>query len=426
MLLIRHMPVQSVQHVFITSVQQVLSQAAACCAPAMRPAAAARPLPWWQLQQLRSSCTAAASGRVVVARLLKNQLSDCLLRQLLLLKLEFERARRERLGCRVVQLRQPRVLQRLNDVAALAWVKLQHLLHQIDCERVCLRELALEVDLLRRRQCADVGARLVAGDECEVVLRRGAERLDDELELVHIVLARQQRAPPEQLRHDAADRPDVDCCRVVFTRQQQLRRAVPPRDNVLSHVACFGACACKPKITDLEVARCIEQQVAWLQIAVQHVGTVHVLQATQHLVDEILVMLVRQWLRGADDLMQIGVHELVDCVDVVVVVAVRRQLNIAYCDNILMMQVTQQLDFAKRAPSVGEVFEGVADFLDGHLLSRHLVLRGTHDAIGPLPDRFDWDVLVVNLEDASPNNVAGLAGHVAFLAHRQVTTARGR
>eukprot|EP00955_Chlamydomonas_euryale_P090844 364577-Chlamydomonas_euryale.AAC.10 len=35
--------------------------------------------------------------------------------------------------------------------------------------------------------------------------------------------------------------PDVDCCRVVFTRQQQLRRAVPPRDNVLSHVACFGA-----------------------------------------------------------------------------------------------------------------------------------------------------------------------------------------
>eukprot|EP00955_Chlamydomonas_euryale_P090846 364577-Chlamydomonas_euryale.AAC.12 len=130
-------------------------------------------------------------------------------------------------------------------------------------------------------------------------------------------------------------------------------------------------------------------------------------------------MLVRQWLRGADDLMQIGVHELVDCVDVVVVVAVRRQLNIAYCDNILMMQVTQQLDFAKRAPSVGEVFEGVADFLDGHLLSRHLVLRGTHDAIGPLPDRFDWDVLVVNLEDASPNNVAGLAGHVAFLAHRQ-------
>eukprot|EP00955_Chlamydomonas_euryale_P090845 364577-Chlamydomonas_euryale.AAC.11 len=47
----------------------------------------------------------------------------------------------------------------------------------------------------------------------------------------------------------------------------------------LSHLPC----ACKPKITDLEVARCIEQQVAWLQIAVQHVGTVHVLQATQHL-----------------------------------------------------------------------------------------------------------------------------------------------
>ena len=39
----------------------------------------------------------------------------------------------------------------------------------------------------------------------------------------------------------------------------------------------------QPKVADLEVAGRVEQQVAGLQVAVQHVGCVHVLQPPQYL-----------------------------------------------------------------------------------------------------------------------------------------------
>jgi hypothetical protein len=40
-----------------------------------------------------------------------------------------------------MQLRQPGVLERSLHVDALAWVKLQHLIQQVQGQRVCLREL---------------------------------------------------------------------------------------------------------------------------------------------------------------------------------------------------------------------------------------------------------------------------------------------
>jgi hypothetical protein len=90
-------------------------------------------------------------------------------------------------------------------------------------------------------QRADVCARLAAVDEGEVVLTGWAQRLDDQLQLVHVVLAREQRPPTQQLSQDAAHAPHVDCSRVVVAGQQQLGRTVPARDHVLSHEVALGA-----------------------------------------------------------------------------------------------------------------------------------------------------------------------------------------
>lgn len=53
----------------------------------------------------------------------------------------------------------------------------------------------------------DVGARLAAADELEVVIAGGAQHLNDELELVDVVFAWEQRLPVQQLRQNAPHRP---------------------------------------------------------------------------------------------------------------------------------------------------------------------------------------------------------------------------
>lgn len=60
------------------------------------------------------------ASRVVVARLFEHQLPDCCLGQLLLLELKLERPRRKWFCRRIMQLRQPWVLQSLHHVAAFA------------------------------------------------------------------------------------------------------------------------------------------------------------------------------------------------------------------------------------------------------------------------------------------------------------------
>ena len=49
----------------------------------------------------------------------------------------------------------------------------------------------------------------------------------------------------------------------------------------------------------------------------QHFGAVDVLEPPENLVDEVLHVLIRQRLWALDDLVEVGVHQLVDEVDVI-------------------------------------------------------------------------------------------------------------
>ena len=175
------------------------------------------------------------------------------------------------------------MLQRLLHRDALARVEHQHALNQVDGQRVRLGVEAREGHAGGVGQGADVAARLLAGDEVQVVLVGRADEVDDELELVDVVLAGEQRLAAQQLREDAAHGPHVDGEGVLVAGEQQLGRAVPPRDDVLGHEALLGAGAREAKVADLEVAARVEQQVGRLEVAVQHVGRVDVLEAAQEL-----------------------------------------------------------------------------------------------------------------------------------------------
>lgn len=112
--------------------------------------------------------------------------------------------------------------------------------------------------------------------------------LGDEAHLVHVVASGEERLAVDELHEDAANGPDVDGGGVVGGVEQQLGRAVPPGHHVLRHHVALGGGARQPEVADLEVAVGVQQQVAGLEVAVDHVGGVDVLEPAKDLVQEVL------------------------------------------------------------------------------------------------------------------------------------------
>ena len=128
-------------------------------------------------------------------------------------------------------------------------------------------------------KAAHVALCLLAVDELEVALAWRAENPRDQVELMHVVLSGKEGLPSEKLGKDAADRPDVNGGGVLRARQQELRRPVPPRDDVLGHVLLLGVGPREPKVADLQVAVRVQEQVAWLEVSVKDVRAVNVLES---------------------------------------------------------------------------------------------------------------------------------------------------
>ena len=90
---------------------------------------------------------------------------------------------------------------------------------------------------------------------------------------------------------------------VVCKAEHNLRCAIPPRRDIFGHEPLLLRLiepAGEPKIANLELAVRVDEQVARLEIAVQHVGRVDVFQTAERLVDEGLEVRVRERLAGAD------------------------------------------------------------------------------------------------------------------------------
>jgi hypothetical protein len=70
----------------------------------------------------------------------------------------------------------------------------------------CRTEKGTEADL-HTGKGFDEGTPLGDADELQVFIRGRAQGLDDELQLMDVVFAREERLPVQQLRQDAAHRP---------------------------------------------------------------------------------------------------------------------------------------------------------------------------------------------------------------------------
>ena len=99
----------------------------------------------------------------------------------------------------------------------------------------------------------------------------GAERAEDLVELVDLAVSRPEGPAVDHLGEDDADRPHVDGARVLLGAEEDLRRAVPQRDDLVCvRAQRHGEGAREAKVGEFESA-CIrvDEHVLRLEFAVQ-------------------------------------------------------------------------------------------------------------------------------------------------------------
>lgn len=210
-------------------------------------------------------------------------------------------------------------------------------------------------------------------DGLDHVGRRRAQELCDDGELVDVVTAGEKRLALDHLGQNAPDGPEVHLGVVLLPRQHDLRRSVVPRGHVAGHLGVLDSG--QAEVADLEVTVLVDQDVQRLQVTVDHARRVHVLEASQDLVREVLDELFLQG-AGRQQAVEVCALQLGNKVDVLQ----RRQKDIVERDQVLMAQVLQQLEFS--VGSLGQHRRGKRfhDLLHRHVLSSELIDRQAHEA----------------------------------------------
>mmetsp|Transcript_31866 Transcript_31866/g.98600 ORF Transcript_31866/g.98600 Transcript_31866/m.98600 type:complete len:389 (+) Transcript_31866:276-1442(+) len=329
----------------------------------------------------------------VAQRLCPEKVAELLLREVRFLVFPVERGGGAGLVGRIVQRGHVWVRHELRGARALLRVELEHAREEVDRLGAETRQQLGEVLARHLGQLAHVAHRVLVLQVRELLLRRLAEQVADELQLGEVVLALEERAPQHHLGEDAADGPDVDGGRVALVHEQQLRRTVPARDDVVGEDGVLVGVVegpGQPIVAHLEVAVDVDEEVTGLQIAVHDLRRVQVLEPAQHLVDEVLGVVVADLLLGAQHGAQVRVEQLGDDVHVREVVLLSRNVHADEAEEVLVVERRLHHDFTQHALRVAEVAEHLTHLLDGELPVGVLgVLRRAHDPVCTVADDLD-------------------------------------
>lgn len=93
-----------------------------------------------------------------------------------------------------------------------------------------------------------------------------------------MVLSREERFSIQHLGEDAARAPDIDLHVILLPGEHDLGGAVISRGNITSHLGVLDTR--QTEIADLQVAVFINEDVAGLQVSVDHTGGVDIFQST--------------------------------------------------------------------------------------------------------------------------------------------------
>lgn len=166
---------------------------------------------------------------------------------------------------------------------------------------------------------------IFAADGLYDILRRSSKKLGDDGELIDVVLARKEWFAFQHLGKDTTGTPDVDLYIVFLPCQHDLWRPVVARRNITSHLGVLDTS--QTKVADFQITVLVDQDVAGLEVAVNHTGGMHIFESSlfrldhspsccllethQYLVQEVLDELLFEG-SGGEETVEIGAEELGD------------------------------------------------------------------------------------------------------------------
>jgi hypothetical protein len=121
-------------------------------------------------------------------------------------------------------------------------------------------------------------AYVLAADGLDNVIWRGTKKLRNDGELVHVVLAREERFSLEHLSEDASCTPDINLDVVLLPCEHNLGGSVVSGRDVTRHLGVLYTG--ETEVANLEIAVLVDEDVAGLQVAVDDTSGVDVFQTT--------------------------------------------------------------------------------------------------------------------------------------------------
>ena len=159
----------------------------------------------------------------------------------------------------------------------------------------------------------------------------------------------------------------------------------------------------QPEVANFEIACCVHQQVAGLQVPMEDVGRVDVFEAPENLIEEVANVVITESL-SLEQLVQVSLHQALDNVDITETVDVDWTEDVADVDDILVLEPVEDLDLPESSLAVSLMLKR-ADLLDGNLaLSLDVQSRHNHP-VGALPDVLEVEIPVADTEHLAPDQL---------------------
>ena len=189
--------------------------------------------------------------------------------------------------------------------------------------------------------------------------------------------------------------------------EHDLRSPVPSRGHIFSEETCVIMFRVRhpreAKVTNLEIASCVQQQVTGLQVTMEDIGRVDILEAPENLVEKVANVVITESL-GLEQLVEVSLHQALDNVDITETVDVDWTEDVADIDDILVLEPVEDLDLPEGSLAVSLMLKR-ADLLDGNLALSLDIQSGHNHPVGALPDVLEVEIPVTDTEHLAPDEL---------------------
>ena len=97
-----------------------------------------------------------------------------------------------------------------------------------------------------------------------------------------------------------------------------------------------------------------------------HARGVEVVEAAEHLIEEVLDVLAGQRLLRVDNAVQVGVQKIRNYIHVVKIVFWLRREEVHHADHVVMVEGPKEVDLAHNTLRVHQIFKRVGNLFDRH------------------------------------------------------------